>query len=189
MSTRRRSGRQSNALVELIKLDQYGVLWFGLIFLAVMIARWMFVQPLVLEGEGCVLCVLLLLWLMSMGVALINPALWYVWTERAEKNIGLMFALPASAIACAFMINIIGRVVLQKLYHAGWLTWPETQLTFLLDDMVSHVAGLFLGTAVIYGMVRLIICKDLLDKKMVIPLSLGIVLATCGLMLLGIKLY
>jgi hypothetical protein len=189
MSKRRRTRQSSNSLLAIIAKDQYGLLWLALLILAVFILKWQVVQPPELEGSPCVLCVEILLWLLVVFVSLINAGLWWVWTSRAEKGLGLMFMLGISAVGSAFLANVIAHGMVEKLYYRGWLKWPEAQVSFLLDDFVSHAMGLFLATAVFYGMIRLAISKDLMDKKLVLFLSLGIALTSASLLFLGIKLY
>lgn len=189
MSKRHRSSSSSNALVALLQKDQFGSVWLSVLFLSVLILKWYVIDPVTIEGSPCVICVIFLLWLMSIIVALLISAVWWAWTSKAGKGIGLMLVLPAYILGCSFLVDYLLQRIVPKLYHSGMLSWPEADYSFLIDDMVRHGVGLLLATAVVYGMLRLLICHDLEDKKIVIPVGLGIILATSGLLLLGIKLY
>lgn len=189
MQKRRHARPSSNSLLALIARDQYGLIWLALLILAAFILKWQVVQPPQLEGAPCVLCVELLLWLLVVCVSAINAAVWWAWTRKAQKGLGLMFVLALSAVGCAFIASVTAHALVEKLYYHGWLKWPEAETSFLLDNFINHAMGLYLAATVLYGMIRLIISKDLADKKLVIVVSLGIALSAVLLLLLGIKLY
>ena len=129
------------------------------------------------------------IWLLVVMVSVINAGVWWAWTTRVGKGVGLLFVLSVSTVGSAFLADLVAHALVEKLYYHGWLKWPEAQLSFLLDNFVNHAIGLFLATAVLYSMLRLVISKELTDKKLVIFLSLGIALSAVILLLLGIKLY
>jgi hypothetical protein len=187
--TKRRTQSSSNSILALIARDQYGVIWLALLTLAVFIMKWQVVQPPELEGGPCLMCVEVLLWLLVVMVSVINAGVWWAWTRKVGKGLGLVFALSISTVGIAFLADLIAHALVAKLYYHGWLNWPEAQLSFLLDNFINHAVGLFLGTAVLYGMLRLIISKELANKKLVIIISLGIALSAVILLFLGIKLY
>ena len=189
MSKRSRSSSSSNKFISLLLSDEFGAVWLSLLFLSVLILKWYVVDPVQIEGGPCVICVILLLWLMSIFVSVLIAAIWWAWNNKAEKGIGLMLVLPLYILGCSFLADYLLQRIVPKLYYGGLLSWPEAGYSFLIDDMVRHGVGLLMATAVAYSMVRLAICHDLADKKIVIPVSLCIMLATASLLLLGIKLY
>ena len=189
MSRRSRSNLSSNPVIAILQKDQFGSLWLSLLFLAVLISKWFVLSPVEIEGEPCVACVVALIWAMMLSASILITTVWTLWTDKVEKGIGLMFALLGSILGIVWLIGIFTRGIVEKFYQSGVLYWPEASVTFLVDDMVNHSIGLFLATAVIYAMLRLMFCKDLSEKKIVIPISLCVALAASGLLFLGIKLY
>lgn len=189
MSKRPRSSSSSNVLMSLLQKDEFGGFWLSLLFLSILILKWYVVDPIKIEGSPCVICIVLLLWLSSIVVALLISAVWWAWNSKAQKGIGLMLVLPVYILGCVFLADYMLLRIVPKLYYSGMLSWPEAEYSYLIDDMINHGVGLLLATAVVYGMLRLLICHDLQDKKIVIPVALGIMLATASLLLLGIKLY
>ena len=93
MSRRQRTGSVNSGLIGLIQKDQFGSLWLSLIVLAVFVGKWFFISPVELEGDPCVLCVVLLLWFMCTLVSLMISGLWWVWGNTMEKGIAMMFVL------------------------------------------------------------------------------------------------
>ena len=189
MNKRRRTRSSSNPILALIARDQYGLIWPVLLVLATFILKWQVVQPPELDGSPCLLCVELMLWVLVVLASFLNAGVWWLWTSRAQKGLGLMFALSLAAIGSAFLAALVAGQLMENLYYRGWLNWPESEGSFLLDNLVNHAMGLFLATTVLYGMIRLVISKDLKDKKLVITVSLGIALSAVALLFLGIKLY
>jgi len=189
MTKRRRSRHSSNGILALIARDQYGMVWLALLVLAVYILKWQVVQPPKLDDSPCLICMELMLWLLAVLASFITAGVWWAWTPRLPKGLMLMFLLALTAIGSAFLASFVADTLLENLYYRGLLTWPESEGSFLLDNLSKHAMGLFLGISILYGMVRLIICKDLKDKQLVMLVSAGISLSAVGLLLLGIKLY
>jgi len=189
MSKRRHKRHSSNGILALIARDQYGVVWLALLVLATYILKWQVVQPPKLDGSPCLMCMELMMWGLAILASFISAGVWWAWTPRLPKGLTLMFLLSLAAIGSAFLASLVADAILENLYYRGILSWPESEGSFLLDNFSRHAMGLFLGTSVLYGMVRLVICKDLKDQRLVIVVSLGIALSALGLLLLGIKLY
>jgi len=176
-------------MVNLIKQDRFGVIWFALLYLAVLLFKWLYLSPVTTENEDCYICVLAILMTLALIIPLLMTALWLLWSEKLGKGVFFLFIMSVSTLACAFLVDLLSQLIVSKLYYAGFLAWQESQLSYLFDDFLPHAAGLFLATLMIYTTVRIAISAEFTDRKMVISVSMILLAMSSTLLVMGLLLY
>jgi len=176
-------------MTNLLKMDRFGVIWFAILYLAVLLTKWLYLSPVIKENEDCYLCVIAILMGLALIIPLIMTALWELWSEKLGKGLFFLFIMCVTTLACAFLMDLSSKVVLSKLIYGGLLSWQESQLSYLFDDFLHHCAGLFLATLMIYTTLRIAISAEFVDRKMVISVSMILCAMSSGLLVIGLLLY
>ena len=192
--TRRRShirttNRSSSSI---LSKDPYGLIWVALLFLSVLIAKWLFISPPDAQTTGlesCVLCVIFIVWFLSVLVSVLLMFFWILWSEKFSKSPLFVFIINVVIIVVALSAYKFVDYVVGKLFYSGVLRWQETQATYLFDEMLPHSMGLFLLVAILYSMVRILFCRELENRGFTITYSVLMALFAIPLMILGVWLY
>ena len=172
-----------------IKKDQYGVIWFGLLYLAVLLTKWGYLNPMLMQGDNCFACVIALIVLMAMLIPLLLTTLWILWGKKPKKGVLFLFILCMATLGCAVILKFAAQKLISKLYYTGFLNWQESQLGYLFEDFIPHSVGLFLATLMIYSMFRVAISSEFRDRKVIVALSIALLLMSSSLLVLGLILY
>ncbi|KPJ92570.1 MAG: hypothetical protein AMJ53_09090 [Gammaproteobacteria bacterium SG8_11] len=186
--TRRRSA--SNPIVEFFSKDPFGVTWFTLLFIAVLIAKWWYIDPPAISAQSCLACVTALMVVFAIVVTLLISVFWILWiAKRQKKNLLFLFLITVLILACTALFDFVSQEAFSQLYYRGFLPWHEMDVTYLLDDFLRHSAGLYLGVLVIYAMLRIAFDPGFAPRKYVIPINLAFIAVAAFLLLMGIMLY
>jgi len=176
-------------MTNIIKMDRFGVLWFAILYTAVLLTKWAYLSPVIQENEDCYLCVIAILIGLALIIPLIMTALWELWSEKLGKGLFFLFIMCVTSLGCAFLMDLASKVVIGKLYYGGILAWDDAQLSYLFEDFLHHCAGLFLATLMIYTTFRIAISSEFVDRKMVISVSLILLAMSSSLLVIGLLLY
>jgi len=176
-------------MINFIKKDRFGVIWFALLYLAVLLTKWLYLSPLIKENEDCYVCVIAILMALALIIPLLLTALWVLWSEKLGKGVFFLFLMSVSTLGCAFLVELLSQFIVSKLYYGGVLVWQESQLSFLFDDFLPHAAGLFLATLMIYTTARIAASSEFVDRKMVISVSMILLAMSSALLVMGLLLY
>lgn len=188
MARNRRSS--SNPIVALLKKDPFGVTWFTVLFVAVMIAKWWFLQPPAISADNCLVCVTIVLVVMAILITLLLALFWVLWTgKRQKKNILFLFLICLGVIGCTALLDFTSQELFGRLYFKGLLHWQETDITYLLDDFLRHSSGLYLAVLMTYAMLRIALDSDFEPRKYVIPINFIFIGVAAFLLLVGMVLY
>jgi hypothetical protein len=189
MSRRRRS-QQSNPVVAFFQKDPFGVTWFALLLLAVLIAKWWYIAPPQIDAGNCLGCVVAVFMGLSVVITALLSLFWVLWTAKRQlKGIVFVFLIALGVIGCAALVDFLAQELFNRMYVAGLLDWQATDITYLLDDFLHHSAGLYLGVLMIYAMARIALSPQFEHRKYVIPIN-GIFIVVAGALLyIGIMLY
>jgi hypothetical protein len=186
----RRRTRRNNSVVGFFQKDPFGVLWFSLAFLGVLIAKWWYVQPPSISPENCLGCVVAIFVVVAVAVTFLLSVFWVLWTaKRQPMGLVFLFLIGLGVVGCAALVDVLAQQLFSQLYFRGMLNWEGTEVTFLLDDFLHHNAGLYLGVLMIYTMVRIAVCPDFEHRKYVIPINIIFILVAAFLLYIGIMLY
>lgn len=175
--------------IDTIRKDQFGVLWFGFLYAAVLAVKWIYINPEISGGTSCVICAIVVLWLLAVFLSLLLTALWILWDTKAVKGVTFIFVLGMSAICSAAFMNFLSQKIFAKLYYSGLLNWQESHITYLFDDFLKHSSGLYLATLLLYSMIRIAISRQFKNRKAVVAFSLYFSMVSSALLFLGLKLY
>ncbi len=176
-------------MTNLFKIDRFGVIWFALLYLAVLLTKWLYLSPVIAEKEECYVCVIGVLMGLALTIPLLMTTLWAVWPVKLEKGVFFLFVLSVSTLGCAYFVDLLSQTILSKLYYGGILAWQESQLSYLFDNFLPHSAGLFLATLMIYTTLRVAFSLEFVDRKMVIFVSVLLLLMSSSLLVIGLLLY
>ncbi|MCG6969594.1 MAG: hypothetical protein LJE85_07495 [Gammaproteobacteria bacterium] len=186
--SRRRSG--SNPIVAFFSKDPFGVTWFSLLFLAVLIAKWWYIDPPAISAESCLGCVTAILIIMAALTTAIISLFWILWRgKRQKKNLLFLFLICVLVLVCTGLLNMVSQEVFSQIYYRGFLRWQETDITYLLDDFLHHAAGLYLAVLMTYAMLRIAFDPGFSPRKYIIPINIVFILVAAFLLLVGILLY
>lgn len=188
MVRKRRSN--ANPLVAFFSKDPFGVTWFSLLFVAVLITKWWYLAPPAIGAQNCLWCVTVLTVAVAALITLLLTFFWMLWlAKRQKKNILFLFMICLGVIGCTALLDIISQELFSQLYYRGFLNWQETEVTYLLDDFLRHSTGLYLGTLMVYAMVRIAIDSGFSPRKYVIPINFIFIGVAAFLLLVGVVLY
>ena len=176
-------------MTNIIKMDRFGVLWFAILYTAVLLTKWAYLSPVIQENEDCYLCVIAILIGLALIIPLIMTALWELWSEKLGKGLFFLFIMCVTSLGCAFLMDLASKVVIGKLYYGGILAWDDAQLSYLFEDFLHHCAGLFLATLMIYTTFRIAISSEFIDRKIMISVSLILLAMSSSLLVIGLLLY
>ena len=186
--SRRRSG--SNPIVAFFSKDPFGVTWFALLFIAVLIAKWWYIAPPAISAQSCLGCVAAVLIVLSALVTFIISLFWMLWqAKRQKKNLLFLFLICLLVLVCTALLDFFSQEIFSQLYYRGFLRWQETDITYLLDDFLRHSAGLYLGVLMIYAMLRIAFDPGFSPRKYIIPINIAFILVAAFLLLMGVVLY
>ncbi|HEY5602626.1 MAG TPA: hypothetical protein VIM41_05920 [Gammaproteobacteria bacterium] len=80
------------------------------------------------------------------------------------------------------------QLVVNKLLYRGALRWEESQAPYLVDTFIPHTIGLLLISAMLYSVIRVFFCRDLVEKPLVYAFGAIVVVAVIPLFYVGLKL-
>lgn len=186
MATHRRRTRSESGL---LGKDPYGLVWLGLVYLAVLISKWWYFSPADPADNNCVACVVAVVWFLSVLLFVPLSLFWVFWSRKYEKGITFAFFLGLFCLILSILGYYAAEFVIGKLFYGGSLRWDETQASYLLDTFVPHTIGLLVITSMLYTMLRVFICRDLVEKPLVFTFGAILVLAVIPLFYIGLKLY
>ncbi|WP_455220306.1 hypothetical protein [Kaarinaea lacus] len=186
MATGRRRTRSQSGI---FSKDPYGLLLMGLLYLAVLVSKWWYFSPDNLEGNNCVACVIAVVWILSMLVFTLLSLFWVLWSRKYQKGITFAFFLGLLCLILVIVDYYVVEFVIGKLFYGGSLRWEEAQASELLDSFIPHNIGLLAITSVLYSMLRVFICRDLVEKPLVFTFGAILVLSVIPLFYIGLKLY
>jgi len=187
MQTRRQHRARSES--SLLSKDPYGLIWVALIYLALMGVKWWFFSPKEADDTSCVACAVAVIWLVSV---LLHTSLIFYWVGWSKSNVKgplFVFILSVLCLILAIVDFYLMKFILNKLLYAGVLNWQESQAFYLFDVFVPHSIGLLLITTIAYSMVRVLFCRDLVQKPLVYTFVVIVLLAVGPLYFMGIKVY
>ncbi|MGD8559938.1 MAG: hypothetical protein PVF34_00785 [Gammaproteobacteria bacterium] len=170
-----------------MNLDPFGVIGLGLIFLAVMVAKWWYISPP--EGDNCVICVVAVIWFVSMLVFSLLSVFWVLWSKKYAKGAAFLFFLCLLCLVLVVIDYEVVQFVVRKLFYGGALRWQEADASFLIDTFIPHSLGLLLISAIFYSSLRVFLCQELTEKTLVYTMNAIIMLAVLPLFYLGLWLY
>ncbi|WP_455207636.1 hypothetical protein [Kaarinaea lacus] len=186
MVTGRRRTRSRSGI---LSKDPFGLLWMALIYLAVMIAKWWYFSPADPQDNNCVACVVAVIWILSVLIFTLLPLFWVFWTKKYEKGVTFVFFLSLLCLILVIVDYYAAHFVIGKLFYGGSLRWDESQASYLIDTFIPHTIGLLIITSQLYTMLRVFICRDLVEKPLVFTFGAIIILAVIPLFFIGLKLY
>lgn len=185
---RRRSRR--NPLVSFFGKDPFGLTWFTLLLVAVLIAKWWRINPPAISEPSCLGCVTAIAVAIAALVTSIISLFWVLWrAKRQKKNILMVFLITLLVLGCTALFDVTSHEILGRLYYRGWLPWEEADITYLLDDFLPHSAGLYLGVLMVYAMARIAFDSGFSPRKYIIPINAVFAAAASFLLFMGILLY
>jgi hypothetical protein len=187
MATKRRKRAQSGD--SLLSKDPYGLIWLSLLFLIIMVVKWWVISPANKEDGNCVACVVAVIWLLSVIIHLLLVFFWVGWSSKYEKGAVFVFFLCVICVALAALDYAVIQFAVGKLFYGGVLNWQESQASELIDILIPHSVGLLLITSVFYSMIRVFLCRDLAEKKLVYLFATVVVLSVLPLYFLGLIAY
>lgn len=187
MATRKRHRASSGG--SLLSKDPYGLVWLSLIFLAVMVAKWWVISPEYRESGNCVACAVAVIWLISVIIHLLLVFFWIGWSKKYEKGTAFVLLLSILCLALAAIDYKVMQFAIGKLFYGGVLNWQEAQASELIDIFIPHSIALLLICSITYSMVRVFVCRDLAEKKMVYLMATVIILSVAPLYFLGLVAY
>lgn len=173
----------------ILSKDPFGLLWFGLLFLAVLVAKFWFISPPAPEDTSCYACAVGVMWIMTVLVFSLMTFLTILWSRKFEKGTAFVFVMCMMCVVCAVIDYNVALFVVRKLFYGGALSWDEANAEFLFNDFVPHTIALALVVSVFYTMVRIILSKDIVERNLVYTFGGIMILTTLPLMYLGIMLY
>ncbi len=186
--TRRRSG--SNPIVAFFSKDPFGVTWFTIMYLAVLIAKWWYIGPPEISAQSCLGCVTAIMVFLAVLVTLVISVFWILWVaKRQKKNILFLFLITLLILGCTALLDFASQEIFSQLYYRGLLGWQETDVTYLLDDFLRHCVGIYLGVLMIYAMLRIAVDPGFAPRKYIIPINIIFIGVAAFLLLMGIMLY
>lgn len=186
---RHRHHHHPSASSSILSKDPFGLVWLGLLYLAVLVAKWWYISPDSQQDGNCVGCVVFITWFLSLLVSVLLSMFWIFWTEKSQKNNLFIFIINVIVILCTVIVYKFDLYVIAKLYYAGSLNWQEAQAQELFDSFVPHVVGLYMVTALIYSMLRVVVCRDLEEKFMTVGYGVVMILVTVPLVYIGLVMY
>ncbi len=177
------------AITDIIRKDQFGILWFSLMFVAVLLGKWFLIESIDVGVGSCLFCVVVVLWLLALLFSILPMAVWLLWETKGGKSTSMVFVLVIMALASAVLFDVASEKIVTKLYHVGWIHWADTHVTYLLEDLVHHAAGLYLGCLVLYTGLRVTFSNSFADRGTVIPVALIFTGTASLLLFIGVVLY
>jgi len=184
-----RRRHQSASGGNIFSKDPFGTIWLALVFLVMLIGKWFVLSPGDPQDSNCVGCVVAVLWIMAILVSALMSLFWILWIQKFEKGTSFVFFLSIFSVVSAVIYYEFAVFVMGKLFYGGSLNWQESQASFLLDEFVPHSVGLFLVSMVLYSAVRMLFCRDLVDKPLVYSFSAILIVAVAPITYLGLWLY
>ena len=186
MATHRRRQRSRSGF---LSKDPYGLIWMALIFLGVMIAKWWHFSPSNPEDNNCVACVVAVIWIISILVFTLLSMFWVLWSKKYEMGITFVFMLCILCLILALVDYHVVQFVIGKLFYGGSLRWQESQASYLIDTFIPHSIGLLVISSIFYSMIRVFLCRDLVEKPLVYTFGAIVVLSVLPLFYIGLWLY
>jgi hypothetical protein len=186
MATHRRRARSEPGI---FSIDPYGLIWMTLIYLAVMMVKWWYISPGNPQDNNCVACVVAVLWILSVLTFSLLSLFWIFWSKKYEKGITFVFFLSLICLILAVADYFAARYVTGKLFYGGVLRWEESQASYLIDTFIPHSIGLLVIASVLYSIIRVFFCRDLVEKPLVFTFGAIIVLSVIPLVYIGLILY
>jgi hypothetical protein len=176
-------------ITNILRKDQFGVLWFSFMYAAVLVGKWWYFEETKPGEGGCLLCVVIVLWLLALVFGMLLTAVWVLWETKGGKTVSMVFVLMLIALASAVMFDVGAQKIIAKLYHAGWIGWAEAEATYLFEVMLHHAAGLYLACLVLYTGLRVAFSSSFTDRRTVVPVGLIFVGTATLLLFIGVILY
>lgn len=177
-------------VIAFFRKDPVGVVWFLISFSILLIAKWWFLQPKLVNEQNCLVCVLAILLLLSVLITLILSLFWALWeTKRQQKGVIFLFLFSLGILFCTFLFDLFTQGIFSQLYYGGILRWQEAEISFLMDDFLKHSTGLYLAVLMMYSMARIAVCKTFVNRKYVLFMNSVFFLAATILLFMGMFLY
>lgn len=190
MSRRRRSHSGSSSIVEFFRKDPFGVIWFSLAYLGVLIAKWWYLQPPSFNANACLACVIAIVMVLAISITFLISLFWIMWSAKQQaKGIVFLFLICLAVLGCTALLDFSSKKLFSQLYFSGFLNWQETDVSFLLDDFLRHCAGIYLGVLMVYAMARIAVSNEFVQRKFVVPINIFFIGISSFLLFIGIMLY
>ncbi|MCI0507363.1 MAG: hypothetical protein L0Z73_14820 [Gammaproteobacteria bacterium] len=161
----------------------------ALIYLAVMVAKWWYFSPSNPQDNNCVACVVAVIWILTMLIFAVLSLFWIFWSKKYEKGITFVIFLSLICLLLAVVDYFAAHYVVGKLFYGGVLRWEESQASYLIDTFIPHSIGLLVISSLLYSVIRVLTCHDLVEKPLVFTYGVIIVLSVIPLFYIGLKLY
>jgi len=185
---KRRSG--GNSVVDFFRKDPFGVTWFMIFYVAVLISKWWYIEPPTIDPQSCLICVTILEIILAMMVTVLVSLFWILWLAKGQKkNLLFVFLISVLVIGCTGLLDVASQEFFSQLYYLGMLRWQAADVTYLLDDFLRHNAGLYLGLLTAYAMARIAIDPEFSPRKYVVSINLAFAGVASFLVLMGVALY
>jgi hypothetical protein len=184
----RRSG--THPVVDFFQKDPFGITWFTILYVVVLIAKWWYVEPPEIDPQSCLACATIFEVILAALVSAVITLFWVLWlAKRQSKNIVFLFLVCILVIGCTGLLDVASQQLFSQLYYHGLLRWQAADATYLLDVFLNHNAGLYLAVLMVYAMVRIAVDPGFSPRKYVIPINLAFIGVACFLLLMGVVLY
>jgi hypothetical protein len=188
----RARNRRSNThpIVDFFQKDPFGITWFTILYIAILVAKWWYVDPPEIDPQSCLACVTILEVILAALVSVLITVFWILWlAKRQKKNLVFLFLVCVLVIGCTGLLDVASQAFFSQLYYQGFLRWQETDVTYLLDVFLLHNAGLYMGVLMAYAMLRIALDPGFAPRKYVIPINLAFIGVASFLLLMGVVLY
>lgn len=190
MARTRKRRSSSSSIVTLLKKDPFGALGVGVLFAAILIAKWWYLDPPEISAQSCLGCVTALMVVLAIITTLIITLFWNLWIGKGQKkSILFLFLICVLILACTALLDFASQELFSRLYYRGFLSWQETDITYLLDVFLRHSSGLYLGVCMIFAMLRIAFDPGFEPRKYIIPINIIFIAVAAFLLLMGIVLY
>lgn len=177
------------AIADIFRMDTFGVILVMLIFLFVSIIRFWVLDPSLIYAGNCVPCVIAVVFFVAAFVSLLLTVFWQFWAARAPITMGFYFILGGLGVLCAMLVNKVAQAFVNTIYFKGFIDWQEDTVPVLLEQIVPHLTGLYLGSLMFYLALRMVLVKEIESRKVLALTSVIIAGASSGVLFLGIKMY
>lgn len=170
-------------------MDSFGVIWVMLLFLFISIIRFWVLDPSLIYADNCVPCVLAMVFFVAAFSSLLLSVFWVFWAARAPITMGFYFILGGLGVLCAMLVNKVSQAFVNTFYFKGLIRWQEDSVPVLLEQLVPHLTGLYLGSLMVFLAIRMAMVKDIETRKVLFLTSFIVAGTSSGVLFLGIKMY
>ena len=186
----RKRRSSTHPIVAFFQKDPFGITWFTILYVAVLITKWWYLEPPAIDPQSCLACVAVLEVILAVIITLLITVFWILWlAKRQNKNLLFLFLICLLVIGCTGLLDVASQEFFSQLYYRGFLRWQGVDVTYLLDDFLRHAAGLYLGVLMIYTMLRIAFDPGFTPRKYVITINIAFIGVAAFILLMGVVLY